>query len=786
MDKTKKQRILRTIGIISLIFFIIFFLCMGAGGIYVYSLLRDLPSIEKLKKYDPPVITKVFDSDENLIAEFYKERRIVLELKDIPVMLRNAFLAAEDSTFYEHAGVNPAAIIRAFIKNLQAGEVVQGGSTITQQVTKALLLSPERKLERKIKEAVLAFKIDKFLTKDEILYIYLNHIYLGHAAYGVEAAANNYFGKNVRELNLAECAMIAGLPRAPSRYSPFVNPGKARLRKNYVLRRMLEDRYINKKQFDLAMSTRVEIIQDYKSHLPDIPYFIEHIRRYLESSYSAELLYNGGLSVYTTIDLSMQEAAKKALSKGLFEIDKRQGYRGPLGRLETEESVNDFFKSNINEGKIENPLKEGDIILGVVDSIDSKGGKVTVNMGDAIGVIPVANMDWARSPDPDVLTEEEKVIDPAKVLSSGDVIKIRLGPQNEEDEIWELFLEQDPVVQASVTSIEAKTGYVRAMVGGLDFKKSQFNRAVQAYRQPGSAFKPVIYSAALDKGYTPATIIIDSSIVYSDKNMDEKWKPSNYNQKFFGPTLFRTALIKSRNVVTIKIVQDIGLGYLISYAKKMGISSALTQDLSLALGSSEVTLLELTNAYTVFPNLGDLVKPIFITKITDKDNEIIEINKPVRKQVIPGDTAFIMSHLLQEVVKYGTGWRLKALNRPAGGKTGTSNEMRDAWFVGFTPSIVTGVWVGFDDNSRLGKYETGSKAASPIWLYYMREALKGKPVEFFNVPEGIVFVNIDPATGALATPNSAKSVLECFKQGTEPKAGKDETEVKEDLFRMDF
>jgi len=785
MDKTKKQRILRIIGIISLIFSIIFLLFIGGGCIYVYSLIRDLPSIEKLKSYDPPVITRVFDSNENLVAEFYKERRIVLPLADMPVMLRNAFLAAEDSTFYKHAGVNPTAILRAFIKNLQAGEVVQGGSTITQQVTKALLLSSERSLERKIKEAALAFKIDKFLTKDEILYLYLNHIYLGHAAYGVEAAANNYFGKHVGELNLGECAMIAGLPRAPSKYSPFVNPEKAESRKRYVLRRMLEEEYINKNEFDLVMSTKVEIIKDYKSHLPEIPYFIEHVRRYLESNYSADLIYNGGLSVYTTIDLSMQNAAKKAVSKGLFELDKRQGYRGPLGHLKTGESVNDFFKSNIIEGKIENSLKNGDIVLGIVDSIDSKEGKVIVNMGDAIGVIPIENMDWARSPDPDV-SYKNRITDPDKVLSSGDIIKVKLGLQNKENEIWELFLEQDPVAQASIVSIDANTGYVRAMVGGGDFKKSQFNRAVQAYRQPGSAFKPIIYSAALDKGYTPASIIIDSPIVYSDKSMDGKWKPSNYNQKFFGPTLFRTALIKSKNIVTIKIVQDIGLGYLISYAKKIGISSKLTPDLSLALGSSEVTLLELTNTYTVFPNLGDLVKPIFITKITDKNNEIIEINKPVKKQVIPGDTAFIMSYLLQEVVKYGTGWRLRALNRPVGGKTGTSNEMRDAWFMGFTPSIVTGVWVGFDDNSRLGKYETGSMAASPIWLYYMQEVLKGKPVEFFKVPEGIVFVNIDPVTGAIATPNSTESVLECFKQGTEPKAVKKDDEIKEDLFRMDF
>ena len=753
-------------------------------GVYFY-LSEDLPKISSLKDYRPPVITTVYSDDSRKIAEFYKERRIVVPLSKLPVMLINAFISAEDARFYQHKGVDLRSIIRAFFKNIEAGAIVQGGSTITQQVTKSFFLTPTRSYRRKIREIILAYRIDKAFSKDEILFLYLNQIYLGHGAYGVEAAAENYFGKSAEALNLAECAMLAGLPQAPSRFSPFRHPERAKERQIYVLKRMITERFITNTEATEAIYTELDIKPRRNWYIEKVPIYTEHIRRYIEEKYGSDVLYKEGLKIYTAVNIEMQKVARSEVEKGLRALDKRQGYRGPIQHLESEE-IEAFSKEHQAEQSI---LEKGKIIKGVVVEVNDIDNTVTVRMGDYQGIIQIADMIWARKPDPEIDYSESKIEHPGDALIAGDVILVKIKDKIEDTDLWQLALEQTPAAQAALLCIEAETGYVKVMVGGRDFRESQFNRAVQSRRQPGSAFKPIIYAAALDKGYTPATVIIDSPIVFKDVERDFKWKPKNYKEKFFGPTLFRKALAKSRNVITIKILQDIGIDYTIEYVGKLGITSKISEDLSIALGSSGVSLLELVNAYSVFANYGQLVKPIFITKIVDRDGNLIDVVMHEKKRVIEEKTAYIMTNLLEGVVKHGTGWRVKALKRPVAGKTGTTNNLYDAWFMGYTPQYITGVWVGFDDEGELGKNETGSRAASPIWLGFMKKVLKDKPVRVFRVPKGIVFHKIDAETGLLAIPESEKIIFECFKEGTAPTEYTKKPDVlteTEDFYKLDM
>jgi len=739
----------------------------AAAGLYAYF-SKDLPQITSLKDYRPPIITTVFSDDNRKIGEFFKERRKLLPLQEMPEMLLHAFVAAEDSRFYKHRGIDLIGILRAFFKNLEAGAIVQGGSTITQQVTKSFFLSPERSYQRKVKEAILAYRIDRSFTKDEILYLYLNQIYLGHGAYGVEAAAENYFGKPARELNLAECAILAGLPQAPSRYSPFRNREKAKERQIYVLNRMVAEGYITELQASEAINFPLDVKPRRNWYIEKVPVYTEHVRRYVEKKYGEEALLTGGLKIFTAVNIGMQKIAQAEITRGLSELDKRQGYRGPIVHLAPEAIA--AFGAGLRDEQAEAPLEEGQTVRGVVIDVDDPGKRVTVRLGDEKGVIPLENMAWARKPNPDVPWYAGRIKRPGQALAVGDVIWVTLRAPRGRDGVWPLSLEQTPEAQAALLCIEAETGHVKAMVGGRDFAESQFNRAIQSRRQPGSAFKPVIYAAALDKGYTPATVLIDSPIVYQDAQRDFTWKPKNYGEKFHGPTLLREALAKSRNVVTIKILQDIGIDYAIAYARKLGIQSPLSRDLSLALGSSGVSLLEIVNAYSVFANLGYLLEPIFITKIVDRDGNVLEENRPLKAKVIDQDTAYIMTSLLESVVKGGTGKRVAALGRPVAGKTGTTNNLYDAWFVGYTPRYITGTWVGFDQGGSLGELETGSRAASPIWLGFMQKILADKPVRVFPVPDGVVFAKIDAQTGLLPIAESASTLFECFKEGTAPTA----------------
>ncbi len=790
------RRRFRRLVVISILILLVLSLAGAAAlvGGYLY-ISQDLPRISSLRDYRPAIISTVFDENHRKIAEFFRERRVVVGLPEVPPLLVKAFVAAEDSRFYQHQGVDPFSILRAALKNLEAGTIKQGGSTITQQVTRSFLLTPERSYIRKIKEVILSYRIEKDFSKEEILFLYLNQIYLGHGAYGVQAAAENYFGKSVKDLSLAECAILAGLPQAPTRYSPFRNPEQARARQVYVLNRMVEEGFISRPQANEALAVKLDIKPRRNIYVEEVPFYTEHVRRYVEAKYGADTLYTQGLQIYTAVNIDLQKAAEQEVNKGLQELDKRQGYRGVLKSVPPAD-----IEAAAREQQAEldrTGLEPGTVVQAVVAQVSDATKTVTVRLGREQGVISLADMDWARKPNPDVSHLEAKVRQPSAVLKAGDVIlaKVKERPKAAR-EPWRLALEQEPLVQGALLCMETGTGRVKAMVGGRDFTENQFNRAIQSRRQPGSSFKPIIYAAALDrkfndprKVYTPATVIIDSAVVFEDRVRDQTWKPKNYRDTFYGPTLLREALAQSRNVVTVKILQDIGVDYTIDYARKLGITTELTRTLSLALGSSGVSLFELARAYAVFANQGQLVEPVFTTKIVDRDGSVLEEAVPDRRQVIEKDTAFLMTSLLESVVQHGTGQRMKALGRPSAGKTGTTNDMYDAWYVGYTPDMVTGVWVGFDTEAPLGKAETGASAASPIWLGFMKRALAGVPVRNFEPSEGIVFAKIDAETGLLPVPESRKTIFECFKDGTVPvEYSKRPGEVKEteDYFKKDL
>lgn len=825
-------------------------------GIFYLVFNNNLPSINRATDYQPPLVTEVFSDDLERIGEFYTQYRYLTPLGEIPPLVRKAFIAAEDSRFFEHSGIDYAGILRALVKNIQSGGVKQGGSTITQQVAKSLLLSPERTLARKAKEALLAFRIEKQLNKEEILYLYLNQIYLGHGAYGVAAGARAYFNKELNELDLSEIALLAGMPTAPSRDNPFVSPERARNRRAYVLRMMEELGFISGSERKQADEAPFQLDGSAKElNATAAPYFTEHIRRYIADKYGEKKLYEGGMKVYTTVSQPMQRAAQDAVRWNLHELDKRQGYRGPSQHLNDEEIKAYVQQWSVKYAEAEKvraatPLPKpysgdesyrAEKIPALVTEIDNAKGRVKILTTDDQGWIPLELMNWARKPDVDVAMEEARLTQPSQALKRGDMVQVRyadLGtsftdvPKEKITALQKKYLgerifalEQEPEVQGAILAVNSANGFVMSMVGGYDFKKSEFNRAVQAKRQPGSAFKPIIYAAAIDKGYTPATVILDAPVVFDDPVNDTIWRPKNYSGTFQGDILFRTALIESRNVVTVKILQDIGLDYVIDYATKLGITSPLTRDSTLALGSTALTPLELTRAYTAFGNTGVVRQEIFIKKILDRDGNVlerqtnddpavdisvlvqdakdemrgstiepVEVNADtggaatdtaiadnkntkgsstklrVRRpgQVISEETAFITTHLLNEVVTYGTGYRARALNRPAAGKTGTTNEHIDAWFVGFTPDLLTTAWVGFDEKKSLGKLETGAKAASPMWLKFMLSAVEDRPKRVFPVPGGITFVKIDPQSGKLANDKTEKAVVEAFKDGTQP------------------
>ncbi|MCD6261506.1 MAG: PBP1A family penicillin-binding protein [Deltaproteobacteria bacterium] len=772
---------------ISVFFILIFFILAGTAGYFWYIWSSNMPYVGAIKDYQMPTVTEVFSSDGQVIGRFWKERRIIVPIDRMPRHLILAFVAVEDARFFEHNGVDIKGIIRAFFKNIFAGGIRQGGSTITQQVTRAILLkNKKRTYRRKVREIVLSLQLEKELSKNQILYLYLNQIYLGEGAYGVEAAARTYFHKSVEDLDIAESAMLAALPQAPTRYSPLLHFDRAKDRQLYVLKRMREDGFITDREFRKAVKEPLNIQAQREHTFINTPWFTEYIRQYLVKKYGKGLVYQGGLKVYTTVDLKMQEYAKAAVQRGLLELDKREGYRGPLMHLSSDEATKFVNRA---KGKFKgHSLVIGSVVKALVQRIDDRKRQVDVLIGGLLCRLPLCNMKWARKPDIEKVYYLVRVHRPSEVLKKGDVILVRILKKDISPYRYEVSLEQDPKVQGALLCMSPVTGYVKAMIGGRDFFKSQFNRAIQSRRQPGSAFKPIIYSAALDKGMTPATVIMDSPIIFSVNSKGDEWKPKNYKEKFFGPTLLRTALAESRNIITIKILRKIGIDYVINYARVMGIKSPLSRNFSLALGSSGLSLLELVRSYAVFANGGNLPQAIFVKRIVDRKGEIIEENRPDLQNVISEQTAFVMTDMLKAVIQEGTAWRIKALKRPAAGKTGTTNNLLDAWFMGYTPSLVAGVWVGYDDYKAMGKGETGSRAASPIWLYFMQKVLKDKPVVDFHVPKGIVFVKIDADTGLLASPYSTNTVVQAFREGNEPKeyTPKPRTARPSDFFEFDM
>lgn len=730
-----------------LIFTAVLAAAAGAGYIY-YHFIRDLPDFTEIKEYRPSVVTQVYARDGRLIGEFYSERRIEVPYSRLPRHLILAFVAAEDARFFEHPGVDLTGIVRAFVRNLEAGEVVQGGSTITQQVVKRIMLTSEKSFARKIREAVLAYRIDNYLTKEEILGLYLNHIFLGHGAYGVEAAAQEFFSKHVEDLTLAESALLAGIPKAPSRYSPYLNPQRSKERQAYVLKRMAEVGFISKAEMDVALRQPLKLKPHRPDYIKECGYFTEHVRTLLEDRFGRDQVFNLGLRVYTTADVGLHRVAQEAVNQGVDGVVKRNGFRGPLKRLRGKELAS-FQESQVRYFR-KYPPRKGLLVRAVVAPADKRRGSgkaasggLTVRLGEHWGTL--------------YSDEGQKSASLMASLRPGDVIQVRLGQKDKRTGRWAATLVPAPMVQAALASMELKTGKVRVIMGGKDFNDSSFNRAIQARRQPGSAFKPIIYATAIQKGYRPESTLLDAPISLPGGKRGQAWTPQNYDHTFSGPISLATALARSRNVPTVRLMMSLGLPATINMAKTLGITSPIYPNYASALGASEVTLMELTRAYSVFPNQGYLVDPIFIERIEDRDGRILVEERPHKRQVIDPAVAQTMTHLLLGVVERGTGTRVKVLGRPMGGKTGTTNKTRDAWFIGFTPSLITGAWAGMDDERSLGAKETGSQAAAPIFIAYMKEALKNQPVEDFPEFSGAVLA----------------------RRGMEPPAGDDEVAVEE-------
>ena len=749
-------------------FLSIFLICLTAGfigaGFIYFHFSKDLPDVRKLKDHQPSTITQIYSDKDEKIAEFYIEKRIIVSLENIPLALKQATLAVEDSNFYYHFGIDPKAIFRAFITNLKAGYVVEGGSTITQQLTKTMFLSREKTLPRKIKEAILAVRLELVFSKDEILEMYLNQIYYGHGTYGVEAAARTYFGKSVKELTIAECAMIASLPKAPNNYSPYRNPKKARKRRNHVIRRMADVSFITTEQAKTSLQEDFHL-GEVQEMLNKAPYFVEHVRRILENKFGSSKLYRAGLKVYTTLNMEMQESAQRAIKENLRNADKRYGYRGSLGTVDLSRGEiavqNAMLKqNNFSEGQ---GIEIGSTINGTVMSVGETQAWVILGAED--GYLDIKNMNWARKPNPNVDGRWAKIKRPNEAIAAGDMIQVKVLGRKQDGSGWSLALEQEPEVEAALVSLDPLTGHVKAMIGGYDFYKSQFNRAVQAIRQPGSAFKPIIYAAAINEGFAPSSIIIDSPIIFKEKeDAFDKWKPVNFEEKFYGPTSLREALAHSRNVVTVKLMQKIGIKSSIRLARSLGISSNLEENLSIALGSSGMTLYELTSAYSAFANMGTLIKPAAIRSIKSRSGEVLFTAVPETTQPITPGTAHIITSLMKSVIQNGTATKVRALKRPVAGKTGTTNNYVDAWFMGYTPELVTGVWVGKDKDEPLGRNETGSRVAIPIWLQFMQEALANQPKINFSVPKDIQFLKVQSESGEPAKFGDTDSKFELFSQ----------------------
>jgi penicillin-binding protein 1A len=791
---------------------------IALAGIY-YHYSQGLPDIPKVDQYWPPIVTEVYTDDAVLAGEFYHHRRKVVPYERIPKRLVQAFIASEDSSFFDHHGVDVLGTARAASKTIRKklglGGSVQGGSTLTQQTAKAVLIAAEgyesataKNLTRKIREAILARRLEEALTKEEILYLYLNNVFLGHHSYGVQSAAENYYRKDVRDLTLGEMTLIAGLPQAPSRYSPFKKPEAAKKRRSYVLRRMFDEGMISAEERAQADAEPVNVYPVEDVFHEFAPYFTEQVRKNLVERYTNKVLLNEGLKVFATMDSERQRAAQESVLEGLMAIDKRQGFRGPVLQLATKEE-REAFLTKADRAMGNEQLQENKLYVALVTKVEAEGAEVQV--GPHKGLLPLLGMRWARKVNPEgyypglMLTSARRVLNVGDVLVVRHVVKKELTDDNVQfdrkldKEIPEgvpLFrLEQEPELQSALVSIDPHRQYLTAMVGGYDFDANEFNRAFQACRQPGSSFKPLVYSAALEQlGWTGATIIVDSPIVEHDPENGVAWKPDNYSDEFLGDVLMRTALVNSMNIPAVKTFAAVGVKNMAEWSTKLGLTTPMNMDFSAALGSSCVYPYDLANVYAVFNRYGRKKPTYFIRKIEDRFGRTLEDHTayddawaPLQDRVAAGyarlfepgeqvmspETGFITTSMLRGVVTEGTGGPAQKLGKPAAGKTGTTNDSFDTWFAGFTRDLVTVAWVGYDKNEHpLGKYETGGRASLPIWLNYMKPALAARPQSEFWPPEWLrdtmMLLRIDKKTGKIASSGTKDAVNIWFKKGTQP------------------
>ncbi len=754
-------------------------------AIIVYTLNyygSDLPEYKQLKTYQPPIVTRIYAGDGRLMAEFAQEKRVFMPIEKMPDMAKHAFIAAEDKNFYTHEGVDFFAIARAALtnfKNIGQGRRLIGASTITQQVAKNFLLTNEVSYERKIKEAILANRMERALTKDKLLELYLNEIYLGARAYGVAAAALQYFNKSLDELSIAEVAYLAALPKAPNNYHPVKKRDAAISRRNWVIGRMQEDGYITEGQAELAKLAPLETIDRDESRIVNAPYFAEEVRRQLGARYGEESLYQGGLAVRTTVDPTLQSIAEDALREALMAYDHRHGYRGPLNTFTTTAEWKDKFR------EFKKPLGVlNDWSVAIVLDAGSARAEIGLENGEK-GYIPLDGLKWARKSLNEGYARGPEITSTGQVLSKGDIIAVSLA----EGQKSNYKLEQIPEVQGSIMAMDPHTGRVLAMQGGWKYGISEFNRATQAQRQPGSAFKPFVYMAALENGFTPATLVLDAPFVIEDRP-GNFWSPTNYSNEYYGPTPIRVGVEKSRNLMTVRLADYLGMEKIIEISKNFGVDENMPPLLANALGAGESTLVKMVSGYGEIVNGGKKITPSFIDRIQDRRGQTIfrhderecrncgslirwgsqDAPEPpdIREQLVDERHAYQLVSIMEGVVKRGTGVRLKELGRPLAGKTGTTNESKDTWFIGFSPDLVVGVFIGFDEPRSLGKRETGSSVALPAFKSFMKEALKDEPILPFRIPNGIRNVQINASTGARAQLGDEKVIWEAFTIGTEP------------------
>ena len=745
----------------------IFILVLSIGLLSSFSLLavlwafsNNLPDYKFLKSYKPPVSSKVYSGDGELVNDFSTEKRIFVPYAAISQKVINSFLSAEDKNFYSHPGVDAKGVLRAIIKNISnivSSRRLEGASTITQQVAKNFLLTNEVSLNRKIKEAILAFRIERALTKERILELYLNQIYLGGGAYGVASASLEYFDKPINKLNYEEAALLAALPKAPSRYNPYKNIELAKFRRDLVLKNLYENDYINKVEYEKLINKKIILKKRKKTFTEDTSYYVEDIRKNVVNQFGFNKVYKQGLNISTPINLDLQKIAIKSLRDGLISYDKRKGWRGPLLK---NKKINNW-KNKLDKFRLEKSINWN---LAIVKKVNKFSIEIETESG-VNGIVKYENISWVKK-------------EFNEILKVGDVIYVENLNNN-------LFtLRQLPLANGGIVVMDPFTGRILALSGGFSFKKSEFNRATQALRQPGSAFKPFIYALALENGYTPSTLILDAPLVLEQGYDLKMWKPENYGKKFYGPSTLRMGLEKSRNLMTVRIAQDLGLKKIVNFSKQLGIYDDPSELLSISLGSAETTLLKLTSAYSSFINGGKLVKPIMIDRIQDSEGNTI-FNNEKRKcmncdqisflsenfpeiedeflQIFSPQTAYQMTSILEGTVQNGTGKKLKTLNLDLAGKTGTTNGNTDTWFIGFTSKLAIGVYVGSDNPISLGKYETGAKTALPIFKSFVKNAVKKQDARPFKVADGILMRVIDPITGEKALTESKSTIIEAYK-----------------------